>query len=304
MNPYKTNDDFECLAASLEFARFSELLAKLTGVAMSLLSPQGEYRVGYGDGMKNPLCRIIRSSKKGDSRCHACDLRHNRKAGLYGKALLYKCHAGFFDMIIPLFVRGQHVASLSSGQILAECPGEAGFAHMRKRLDWLGADVKKMRKAYFAAVYMPKTKVRYMMSLLETFAVPLCESLHMIRDLESQLERGEIRKAKAYVTAHFAEPNLGLVETAAHAGLSPAHFSHVFKQSTGMSFTHHVQRVRMEEAKRLLAHSEKSITEICFACGFNSVSHFIRVFRALERTTPRVFKAHRQKHRLLFSAST
>jgi len=300
MDARKTNADFECLAASPEFARFSELLAKLTGVAMSLLSPQGKYRVGYGDGMKNPLCRIIRSSEQGDARCHACDVLHNRKAGARGKPLLYTCHAGFLDMIIPFFVQGQHVASLSSGQILAERPTEAGFARMRKRLAWLSGDATKMRKAYFSAVYMPKEKVCCMMSLLETFAGQLCESLHKIRELESQLERDEIRKAKAYVASHFAEPNLNLVETAAHAGLSPAHFSHVFKQSTGVSFTRHVQRVRMEEAKRLLGHNEKSITEICFACGFNSVSNFIRVFRSLERTTPSVFKALMQKSRFAF----
>jgi len=289
------SNDFDCLAAAPEFARFSELLAKLTGVAMSLLSPQGEYRVGYGDGMKNPLCRIIRASERGDARCHACDLTHSRKAGLQGKALLYKCHAGFFDMIIPLFVQGRHVASLSSGQILTERPTEAGFVRMRRRLAWLNADTAKMRKAYFAAVGMPKAKVRYMMSLLETFAVQLCESLHKIRELEARLERNELRRAKEYVAERFADPELGLVETAAHAGLSPAHFSHIFRKEAGIPFTRYVQRVRLDRAKRLLVASESSVSEICFACGFNSLPHFIRVFKAIENTTPGQYRtlAHR-----------
>lgn len=291
----KSNDDFESLAISPEFARFSELLAKLTGVAMSLLSPQGEYRASYRNGRKNPLCRIIRSSAHGDARCHACDLAHSRKAGLRGRAILYRCHAGFFDMIIPLFVKGSHVASLSSGQILAERPTEAGFAQMKKRLAWLKADAAKMRKAYFAAVCMPKAKARYMMSLLETFAVQLCESLHKIRELEARLERNELRKAKEYVAERFADPELGLAKTAAHAGLSPAHFSHLFRKETGIPFTRHVQRVRIDRAKHLLRHTEKTASEICFACGFNSLPHFIRVFKALENTTPGQFRtlAHR-----------
>lgn len=291
MEPVNANTDFECLAASPEFARFSELLTKLTGVAMSLLSPQGEYRVGYGDGRENPLCRIIRTSEKGEARCLACDLGHNRKAGLHRKPLLYTCHAGFLDMMIPLFIRGRHVASLSSGQILAETPSEASFARMRKRLAWLNADAGKMRKAYFSAVCMPKEKVRHMMRLLETFAVQLCESLRKIRELESRLERSEVRKAKAYVEEHFTDPNLGLVETAAYAGLSPAHFSHVFRQSTGVTFTQHVQHIRLGLAKQHLVRSEKSISEICFSCGFNSLPHFIRVFRAFEKTTPGRFRS-------------
>lgn len=285
-----TGDDFECLAASPEFARFSELLAQLTGVAMSLLSPRGEYRLGYGDGMRNPLCRIIRSSAKGERRCHACDLKHNRKAGQQGKPLLYKCHAGFFDMIIPLFVQGRHVASLSSGQILAERSSEAAFARMKRRLSWLDADDAELHAAYAAAVSMPREKVRCMMDLLETFAVQLCESLHQIRELEARLERDEIRRAKSYVTLHFAEPSLGLVEAAAHAGLSPAHFSHVFAASTGTTFTRYVQRIRIDQARQLLKSSEKTASEVCFACGFNSLPHFIRVFKSLEGTTPSRFR--------------
>ena len=162
---------------------------------------------------------------------------------------------------------------------------------MRKRLAWLEGDAVKMRQAYFSAVYMPKAKVKYMMLLLETFAVQLCESLHKIRELEERLERDEIRRAKAYVADRFADPELGLTATATHAGLSPAHFSHVFKQAVGVSFTRYVQRVRLDVAKRLLTRTDASVSEICFACGFNSMAHFIRVFRALEQTTPSGFRS-------------
>ena len=129
-----------------------------------------------------------------------------------------------------------------------------------------------------------------MMGLLGIFAVQLCESLRRIRELESRLERTEIRKAKDYVGQHFANPNLGLSETAAFAGLSSAYFSHMFKQSTGMPFTRYVQRARIEAAKRLLSRTEKSASEICFTCGFNSQANFIRVFSALEKMTPSRFK--------------
>jgi AraC-like DNA-binding protein len=291
METGKTNADFENLAALPEFARFSTILTRLTGVSMALHSPASQIHITYGEKIKNPLCRLIRASEKGISRCNVCDLRHNRKAGIQRKALLYKCHAGFFDMIIPIFVRGVHAASISSGQILAEPPSEEGFARMRKKLNWLQAEEAALRDAYFSAPYMPKEKVRHMMGLLEIFAVQLCENLRQIRELESRLERAEIRKAKEFVAARFPDPDLGLAGAAAHAGLSPAHFSHVFKQCTGMPFTRHVQRVRLDEAKRLLSRTEKSVSEICFACGFNSLSNFIRVFRVLERTTPGGFRA-------------
>jgi len=290
METVTSNADFESLAALPEFARFSTILTKLMGVAMSLHSPSGGIRITYGSEIKNPLCRLIRASEKGVARCNVCDLGHSRKAGLQGKPLLYKCHAGFFDMVIPVFVRGIHVASISSGQILAAPPSTAGFAKMKKRLSWLRSGDATLRAAYFSAPYMPKEKVKHMTGLLEIFAVQLCESLRRIRELESRLERTEIRKAKDYVSQHFTDPSLGLAETAAFAGLSSAYFSHVFKQHTGVPFTRYVQRARIEEAKRLLSRTEKSASEICFSCGFNSQANFIRVFSTLEHMTPSHFK--------------
>ena len=281
--------DFESLAALPEFASFSEILTKLTGISMSLQSPEGDVRVRYGDGIRNPLCYRIRATKTGSGRCVACDFKHNRKAGANGKSILYTCHAGFLDMIVPIFVRGVHVASISSGQLLAAPPSKSELSKLKRRLAYLKMEDGAFCRAYRSAPYVPKAKVKHMMRLLELFGVHLCESLDKIRELESRLERNEVRKAKEFVARNFADPNLGLVETAVYAGLSPSHFSYVFKQSTGISITRYIQRVRVDEAKQLLRHSETTITETCFRCGFNSMVHFNRVFRALERKTPSGF---------------
>lgn len=286
MSNVHTQTDFESFAALPEFASFSEILTKLTGVAMSLHSPEGDVRVMYGDGMRNPLCSRIRLSQTGSGRCTACDRAHGKKAGETRKSILYTCHAGFLDMIVPIFVRGVHVASISSGQILAAPPSKAAQSKLKTRLAYLKLDDDAFGRAYRSAPYLPKEKVKHMMRLLELFGVHLCESLDKIRELESRLERNEVRKAKEYVARNFADPNLGLVEVAVYAGLSASHFSYVFKQSTGISLTRYVQRVRVDEAKKLLGHRETTITEACFGCGFNSMVHFNRVFRALERTTP------------------
>ncbi len=290
MSTLNDNTEFESLATLPEFARFSTILTQLMGIPMSLHAPTRDVRITYGNEITNPLCRIIRASAIGSRRCRVCDSGHSRKSADRQRPLLYKCHAGFFDMIVPLTVHGVRVANILSGQILAEPPSDAGFRKMRKRLAWLHANDETLRAAYFAAPYLPRAKVKQLMSLLEIFAVQLCESLRRIRELESRLERDEIRKAKDYVSANFSNPGIGLSDTAACAGLSPAHFSHVFKRETGQPFTRFVQRVRIGEAKRLLLCTEKSISEICFACGFNSLANFIRVFREIEHAKPSVFR--------------
>ena len=128
------------------------------------------------------------------------------------------------------------------------------------------------------------------MELLELFAWQLCDSLQKIKELEAKLDRDEIRRAKEYISDHFQNPSLGLSDVATHVGLSVAHFSHIYKQESGMAFVQFVQKKRVDTAKKLMTNTNRSITEICFSCGFNSVTNFNRVFRHVENCSPRQFR--------------
>ncbi|MBI5686775.1 MAG: PocR ligand-binding domain-containing protein [Verrucomicrobia bacterium] len=287
-----TNVDFDHLAESPEFAAFTAILKKLTGVVMALNEPaSGKLRLKFKEGEDNPVCRLIRADAVGLRRCTACDHRHHSRAETSGRAQLYTCHAGFWDIAVPVFVFGRHVATISSGQLLREPRSPGAFRRLRRRLDWLKVADHDLRAAYEGAPYLPREQIACVMQLLELFARQLCESAQRIRDLQAQLERVEVRRAREFVEREFRNPSLALGEAAGHAGLSPAHFSHVFRQTTGTSFTRFVQARRVAEAKKQLAETQDSITNICFVCGFNSLTHFNRVFRAFERHSP---TQHRQ----------
>lgn len=75
-------------------------------------------------------------------------------------------------------------------------------------------------------------------------------------------------------------------DVAAVACLSPSHFSRVVKQTLGLSFTDLLAKMRIEKARELLAHTEKSIVEIGFDCGFSDQSYFTKVFQKYVGKTP------------------
>lgn len=288
-----TNVDFEHLADSPEFAEFTAILKKLTGVVMALNEPKtGIIRHKFADNELNPVCRLIRADPVGLRRCNACDRRHHSQVAASGQAQCYVCHAGFWDIAVPVFVFGRHVATISSGQLLREPGSIAAFRRLRKRLAWLGVPERDLRAAYEGAPYLPPDQITCLMQLLELFARQLCESAQRIRDLQAQLERVEIRRAREYVEREFRNPSLALAEAAQHAGLSPAHFSHVFRQTTGTNFIRFVQARRVTEAKKQLTETQNSITDICYACGFNSLTHFNRVFRGFEQRSPGQHRQH------------
>lgn len=271
---------FRRLVASPEFTEFALILKRLTGLSMALNTPDvGTSHIGVSGDMGNPLCQIIRNTPEGLRRCEGCDRRHHALAGRDGKSKLYTCHTGFLDMAIPIMIQGEHVATISSGQVLPQKPSARDCAQTVLRLGWLGVPNSRLRDAYQRAPWLPRDRLTEVMNLLELFSRQLISSAWRIRELEASQQRPEILAAQALVEKRFADPELALDEAAAAAGLSVAHFSNLFHRKTGVTFTRYVQTRRIEEAKRLLAETGRTITDICYACGFNSLTHFNRVFR-------------------------
>ena len=93
-----------------------------------------------------------------------------------------------------------------------------------------------------------------------------------------------IRASLMYISEHFDSVTEG--EAAEFCGLSYNHFSASFKKSVGRSFNDYVTLLRLNEAERLIISSNKSITEIAYACGFASTSHFIARFKSQKGITP------------------
>jgi AraC-like DNA-binding protein len=99
----------------------------------------------------------------------------------------------------------------------------------------------------------------------------------------------DMRRALEFIEVHFREP-ISLADVARAASYSRCHFCKLFRQQLGLSFVTYLSHVRIRRAMVLLARSDRSITEIAFDVGFNDLSHFERVFRAVQGQTPTRFR--------------
>jgi two-component system response regulator YesN len=96
-------------------------------------------------------------------------------------------------------------------------------------------------------------------------------------------------KVITYIHKHFNE-NVKLGEVAKFAGASTSGIMHKIKKETGMTFSHHLNAVRVKEAKRLLAFTSLSLGEISGRCGFKDQSYFTKVFSKTVNIGPREFR--------------
>ena len=68
--------------------------------------------------------------------------------------------------------------------------------------------------------------------------------------------------------------------------MSYSYFSRTFKAVTGMTFKSYLNRVRTNKAEQLLLLENRTISEVASACGYNSISYFIKVYRSIKGVSP------------------
>jgi AraC-like DNA-binding protein len=104
----------------------------------------------------------------------------------------------------------------------------------------------------------------------------------------------EIWKARKFIEEHSGE-ELSLTKVAKAVNVSGNHLSEKFKEVTGVNFVDYVARARFENARDLLLNSNRRISEIAFAAGFQSLSQFNRVFKKLSGKSPSAYRAIHSK---------
>ncbi|MBR5614626.1 MAG: AraC family transcriptional regulator [Clostridia bacterium] len=119
----------------------------------------------------------------------------------------------------------------------------------------------------------------YIKNLLECLFIILLRRSTFKQQPESDEKTIGVRKALLYIHSHFRD-NPTMAEAAKISGFNKNYFSSLFHKTTGQTYKNYLSLLKLEHAKKLVLSSKISVTEICFASGFNSLPNFLRSFKA------------------------
>jgi AraC family transcriptional regulator len=183
---------------------------------------------------------------------------------------------------------------ISDAALTAASDGASGEVELRRtdnlvdaRLGALVGAVNAERIAGF-----PSGKL-FLDSVEQALAVALVNG-YALRHRPMQTQRGglgsaRLRRIKEFIHAKI-EDELTLCEMAQSVELSTAHFSRMFRKSTGESAHHFVLRQRVERAKEMLRAAEARVLDVAVASGFKTQQHFARVFRRMCGVSPTEYR--------------
>jgi AraC family transcriptional regulator len=136
-------------------------------------------------------------------------------------------------------------------------------------------------------------------SIEQALAVALVDH-YAVRHRSVRTHRGglgpaRLRAIKELVHAKI-EDELTLHEMAQSVELSTAHFSRMFRKSTGETPHQFVLRLRVERAQELLQVADGRVLDVAVACGFKTQQHFARVFRQVCGASPTEYRQEFLSH--------
>ncbi|MBX3279961.1 MAG: AraC family transcriptional regulator [Acidobacteria bacterium] len=133
-------------------------------------------------------------------------------------------------------------------------------------------------------------------SLIQQLAIHLLRAHVDVRRADDvELSRVGMVDRRLRRAIEFMHDNCGrelrLGEIAGVAYLSPFHFARLFKKIVGVPPHAYLAALRIERARRLLAETDLSISEVGARVGYEHQSHFTKIFRAATGLAPRAFRA-------------
>jgi AraC-like DNA-binding protein len=213
------------------------------------------------------------------------------------------CPMKLTDLVVPVVVGGEHVATLCGGQVFRQPPKRRDFERAAEVLLGWGVspdDLPRLREAYFQTRVVSDDQFQAMLQLLMLFAQNLAGSANHCLLASHPAEAAPVTQAKEWMRAHLGDP-LTMRAMAQRLHLSPCYFCRLFRNNTGLRFTDYVCRARVEHAKRLLLRCSVRIADVAMECGFGDVSYFNRIFKKCVGVTPTEYR-HARARRPTFAS--
>jgi len=279
----------EQLSRSQIYQDYERAFGHATSLPLSLRPPEVWAFAHQGKRNQNPFCTLMSGQSRSCAACLEVQERTNQASRDGAKTII--CFAGLCDTAVPVRLGDDLLGYLQTGQVLLQPPTRRQFARTaRQLLAWgLEVDFKKLEEAYFNSRVLTPRQYEAVVRLLNIFAQHLSLVSNQLLVQQANAEPPIIAQAKQYINAHQAD-DLSLGQVAKAVNTSTFYFCKMFKKATGLHFTQYLSRVRVEKAKNLLLNPNLRVSEIAYEVGFQSLTHFNRVFKKIVGQSPTAYR--------------
>jgi AraC-like DNA-binding protein len=283
------SDLIQSLTDSKIYQDYERAFSETTGLPVSLRPVESWQLPHRGKRYENPFCGIMADKSRSCAACLRLQQQVSDKA--QNEPQTVTCELGLCDTAVPIRLGERLVGFLQTGQIFRKKPTEAQFNRTAKLVaEWgVEVDADHLRQAFFATKVLSNKQHDGVVKLLAIFAQHISMVSNQILVQRDNTEPPAITRAKQFIQENQSE-DLSLGQVAKAVNTSTFYFCKMFKKATGLNFTDYVSRLRIEKAKNLLLNRNLRVSEIAYEVGFQSLTHFNRVFKKIMGQSPTEYR--------------
>ena len=281
----------EMLSKSKIYQEYERAFCEATHLPMTLRPVESWQLPLHGKRHENPFCEMMSRKSRACAACLQVQEKLCRRATLQPETVT--CQHGLSDTAVPVRLGDRLIGFLQTGQIFRKKPTQAQFENTAKLAAEWGVAVNRedLKKNYFATPVLSNSHYDSVVKLLGIFAQHLSVLSNQIAVQQANTEPTSIIRAREFIQEHQTE-DLSLGQVAKAVNMSTFYFCKMFKKITGVNFTDYLSRVRIEKSKNLLLNPNLRVSEIAFEVGFQSLTHFNRVFKKILGQSPTEYRSH------------
>jgi AraC-like DNA-binding protein len=280
----------DALVTSKLYQDYERAFTEATGLPVALRPVESWQLPHHGKRGESPFCALVAGKSKA---CAVClQVQDKLIAAATVEPATMACEAGMSDTAVQVKLGDKIVGFLQTGQVFRKAPTEALFKKvLRLTKEWgIESNQRELREAFFGTRVISPKQHDSVIKLLSIFAQHLSMLSNQIVVQQENSEPPVIRRAKEFINEHQTE-DLTLGQVAKAVNTSTFYFCKMFKKATGINFTDYLSRVRIEKSKNLLLNPNLRVSEIAFEVGFQSLTHFNRVFKKILGQSPTEYRA-------------
>jgi len=279
----------EALTNSKIYQDYERAFGETTGLPVAFRPVESWQLPHHHKRNENPFCGMMATKSRA---CAAClRVQQQLSDGAQQEPMTVTCELGLCDTAVPVRLGDQLIGFLQTGQIFKKKPTNAQFDHTVRIVAEWGIEVEKeqLKKAFFSSKVLTPKQYDAMIKLLSIFAQHISMVSNQVLVHRENAEPPMITRAKEFIEKNQTE-DLSLEQVSKAVNTSTFYFCKMFKKATGLNFTDYVSRVRVEKAKNLLLNPNLRVSEIAYEIGFQSLTHFNRVFKKITGQSPTEYR--------------
>jgi len=279
----------DILTHSKIYQDYERAFTDATGMPVSLRPVESWQLPHRGKKSENAFCAMMAQRSGSCAACLRMQEQLSQTARTETQSLT--CFAGMSDTAVPVKLGENLIGFLQTGQVFRRKPTETQFSRVARQLEEWGLEAQKdeLRNAFFSIRVLTRRQHDAMVTLLKIFALHLSSVSNQVLVRQQNAEPPMITRAKEFIGKNQSDA-LSLGQVARAVNTSTFYFCKMFKKATGLNFTDYVSRTRIEKAKNLLLNPNLRVSEIAFEVGFQSLTHFNRVFKKIVGESPTEYR--------------